>query len=204
MCSFFNQVKRARKSFAAKHGLPEPQDWEILHEIEEQFRTIRPTLLAETITAEGWHDRHWALVPHWSKEPKLKYSTFNARAESIKEKPTYRDAWKRSQRCLIPAVSYSEYPVIDGKKSRHNIKLAGGDELMIAGLWSDWHDGQGDQRDTFTMITTAPLDQIAWVHNRTPLLLSPSQWDQWLHGSPDECDELLVPNDVGELVVAQA
>lgn len=204
MCSLFNQKKSTMKSYAYKHGLPMPQDWEVLKEMDDDFRKIRPTVLADTITSEGWHQRHWALVPCWAKESKLKYATFNARAESLREKPAYRDAWKRSQRCLIPAVSYSEYPVIDGQKTRHNIKPANGDPMMIAGLWSDWHEGKEDQRDTFTMITTAPLDQISWVHNRSPLLLNPEQWDQWLHGSPEVCEELLKPNDVGELEVEPA
>lgn len=200
MCSYFQQQQAIARS---QSYVRNSDDWNPLP-ADIHTRVIRPTVLAETITAEGSHERHWALVPFWSREPKLKYATFNARAEGVREKPAYRDAWKRSQRCLIPAVSYSEWPVIDGEKVRHTIQLESGCELMLAGLWSDWHPGQEDQRDTFTMITTAPLDQISWVHNRSPLMLTPDQWDLWLTGSPDECSELLAPTDPGILAVEPA
>lgn len=200
MCSYFRQQQALAK---ARTHVRKSGDWNPLDSAAESV-VIRPTVAAETITAEGSQLRHWALVPAWSREPKLKYATFNARAETLPEKPAYRDAWKRSQRCLIPAISYSEYPLIEGAKRRHNIALANHCELMIAGLWSHWHAGEDDQRNTFTMITTAPLDQIAWVHNRSPLMLSPQQWDQWLCGAPEECLELLRPNDPGELSVAPA
>lgn len=200
MCSYFQQLANIEKSerYVKRTGgwQPAPKDGET--------KVIRPTVEAVTVTAESAQPRHWALVPFWAKESKLKYATFNARGESLCEKPAYRDAWKRSQRCLIPAVSYSEWLVVNGKKARHNIAMEDGSELMIAGLWSDWHEGQEDQRKTFTMITTSPLDQISWVHNRSPLMLSPGQWDQWLTGAPDECAELLEPNDPGSLAVELA
>lgn len=200
MCSYFRQQQAIAK---ARTHVRKSGDWQALDSDAESV-VIRPTVAAQTLTAEGVQMRHWALVPSWAREPKLKYATFNARAETVSEKPAFRDAWKRSQRCLIPAISYSEYPLIDGKKTRHNIALANDCELMIAGLWSDWHAGLEDQRDTFTMLTTAPLAPIAWVHNRSPLMLSPQQWDQWLTGSPDDCIELLSPNDPGALNVAPA
>lgn len=200
MCSYFQQQQSLQR---AERHIRNHGDWEPIP-ADAETAVIRPTVQAETVTSEGSQMRHWALIPSWAAESKLKYATFNARAESLTQKPAFRDAWRRSQRCLIPAVSYSEYPVTAGKKVRHNIALENGCELMIAGLWSDWHEGLQDQRDTFTMITTAPLDQIAWVHNRSPLMLSPSQWDQWLTGSPDECVPLLVPNDPGRLTAGPA
>lgn len=57
----------------------------------------------------------WGLVPHWSKEPKTKYSTINARIETVAEKPAYRTSFKR-RRCLIPADGFYEWKVVNGKK----------------------------------------------------------------------------------------
>ena len=195
MCSYFQQEQAQAKSQRYVENTERQE--------HAETRVIRPSVAATTITAEGEQDRHWGLVPLWSKVPKLKYSTFNARAESLTEKHAYRDAWKHSQRCLIPAVSYSEWVTKDGKKVRHDIAPADGSELMIAGLWSDWWQGD-ESRPSFTMVTTAPLEQIEWVHNRSPRMLLPDEQDTWLHGAPDECLDLLLPRDPGALVVEPA
>lgn len=196
MCSYFLQQRARAKAQRLLDRGAEPLALDPTAPVE----VIRPTTVAETLTAQGSRLRHWALIPFWSNTPKLKYATFNARAESLADKPSYRDAWKRSQRCLIPAVSYSEWPLINGQKARHDIRLADNRELMIAGLWSDWRCGD-ETRDTFTMITTGALESIAWVHHRTPLMLRPADWDQWLTGSADECTELLSPSEPGDLLV---
>lgn len=204
MCSYFNQVKRELKKEARKSGEPVPHDWEIPEVIRERWRVIRPTVEAETVTAEGSEMRLWGLVPFWSKEPKLKYSTFNARSESLKEKPTFRDGWKRSQRCLIPAACYSEWFPIEGKKVRHEVHYHDWSEMMIAGLWSDWQR-EDQSKATFTMVTTSALDAIQWLHVRSPLILKPEDHDRWLTASPDECEELLKPqNNIEALAVSVA
>ena len=64
----------------------------------------------------------WGLVPHWSKEPKTKYSTINARIETVAEKPVYRTPFKH-RRCLIPADGFYEWEVNDGRKVPHHIRM---------------------------------------------------------------------------------
>ena len=90
---------------------------------------LRPTMTVVTIDAEGYKARSWALVPKWSKQPKLKYSTFNARGETLTEKSTYRGAWRASQRCLIPASAYFEWTGPRGAKQCHAVEPESGKGL---------------------------------------------------------------------------
>ncbi len=167
-------------------------------EVYVSRENIRPTTPALTIDAEGYRDRSWSLIPAWSKEPKLKFATFNARAETITEKPAFRTAWKRSQRCVVPATAYGEWPVVDGKKQRHRLLLKGDVPLMFGGLWERWQQGK-DVRNSFTIVTVQPVTQIAWVHHRMPLMLKAENVERWLHAAPEECEELLQPQEVGDL-----
>lgn len=161
---------------------------------------VRPTTLAMTLDAEGWVERHWSLLPAWAKEPKLKFATFNARAETVTQKPAFRGAWKRSQRCIVPASAYAEWPTIDGKKQRHRVQAANGAPLLFGGLWELWQRGQ-EERHSFTILTVPPVSQIEWLHHRMPLILPESVLDAWLHASPEECEPLLSPQPVTELSV---
>lgn len=188
MCSYFEQQRRKSEKYVRETGGWDP----------DKSVIIRPTVAADVVTSEGLLRKHWGLVPSWSREAKLKYATFNARAETLTEKPAFRDSWRRSQRCLIPAVSYSEWPVIGGKKVRHAIRHADGAEMLIAGLWSDWSCGE-EARATFTMVTTAAVPQIEQIHSRMPRILDQEEADRWLHGAPDECLELLLPRDPGPM-----
>ena len=75
----------------------------------------------------------WGLIPHWSKEPKTKYSTINARIETVAEKPTYRTPL-RSQRCLIPADGFYEWKMVNGHKIPHYIHMRKGGVFAFAGI----------------------------------------------------------------------
>ncbi len=161
---------------------------------------IRPTNMAATFDAEGYSLRKWSLIPRWSKDPKLKFATFNARAETLTEKPSFRDAWRRSQRCVIPASAYFEWPILDGKKQCHRIARQD-DAILFGGLWETWR--QADVTlNTFTIITTAAASDIAWLHSRTPLLLDPEQVDQWLSSSPEEASQMLRPRNASGLAAS--
>lgn len=156
----------------------------------ERRLNIRPTMIAGTVDAEGYKVRSWSLIPAWAKEPKLKFSTFNARAETLTEKAAFRQAWRRSQRCVVPASAYFEWPVLEGKKQPHRILRGDGAPWLMAGLWENW--GQGDERrETFTVITTVARADIDWVHHRMPLMIEEHDLDRWLAGAPEEAEPLL-------------
>ncbi|MBB5188880.1 putative SOS response-associated peptidase YedK [Zhongshania antarctica] len=153
---------------------------------------IRPTDMAATLDARGYALRRWSLIPRWSNDPKLKFATFNARAETIAEKPTFRDAWRQSQRCIIPASAYFEWPVIEGDKQCHRLSREDGDAILFGGLWETWQQAEL-KLETFTIITTAAATDIDWVHARTPLLIDAEHIDQWLTGSPEAAGKMLRP-----------
>ncbi len=101
----------------------------------------------------------WGLIPWFAKEPKLKYPTNNARSEELAEKASYKEPWKRGQRCIIPAASFDEpywgpheqpFPRCEWWRFRR----ADGQPWGLAGLWSVWIDkATGDEFESYTMLT---------------------------------------------------
>ncbi|WP_372782838.1 SOS response-associated peptidase [Litorivivens sp.] len=181
MCGAFEQHNKAMHRWAEILT-----DWPV--DVQDRF-DVRPTMNAGTVDARGYRERSWSLIPGWAKAPRLAYSTFNARAETVAEKSTFRSAWRKSQRCIVPVSAYFEWPVIDGVKRCHRIAGLDGLPLLLAGLWDTWVGD--DERHTFTVLTTQPVSQIDWVHHRMPLLLDADNIAEWLHGSVDQASRLL-------------
>lgn len=123
----------------------------------------------------------WGLLPYWKKDdsgPPL----FNARGETVAEKPSFRDAFKH-QRCLIPMDGYYEWH----EKKPHYVSLDG--EIMwAAGLWAT-----GVNRLSATMVTTDSVEPIDWLHNRLPRFLMDDEIAPWLTGTEDQARQLLQP-----------
>ena len=136
----------------------------------------------------------WGLVPHWSKEAKSKYSTINARAETVAEKPTYRESFK-CRRCLIPATGFYEWRQEDGQKTPHHIRQPGGELFAFAGLWDHW-DKEGLGFDSCSIIVTDANKTMHPIHDRMPVILNPAQYNTWLnteHFNRAQLEALLVP-----------
>jgi putative SOS response-associated peptidase YedK len=130
-------------------------------------------------------EMRWGLLPPWSKDTRLAFSTINARLESIAEKPAFRGAWKQ-RRALIPASGYYEWPVIDGRKRPHWIHLDGAPLLMFGGVWESRSNGAGGELLTYSIVTRTADPIIRPVHDRMPLILPPELLHDWLHGSADD------------------
>jgi putative SOS response-associated peptidase YedK len=120
----------------------------------------------------------WGLVPHWSKERKTKYSTINARIESVAEKPTYRTPFKR-QRCLIPADGFYEWKVVNGNKIPHHIRMKNGSLFAFAGLWDHW-ESENEAFDSCVIITTPSNEVMKPIHERMPGIIAPAHYDYWV------------------------
>jgi putative SOS response-associated peptidase YedK len=120
----------------------------------------------------------WGLVPHWSKEPKTRYSTINARIESVAEKPVYRTPFKR-QRCLIPADGFYEWKIVDGNKIPHHIRMRDSEVFALAGLWDRWV-GEGEVLDSCSIIVMTANDVMKSLHERMPAIIAPAHYDRWL------------------------
>ena len=133
----------------------------------------------------------WGLVPHWAKGFDGGARAINARAETLADSPTFRDAFAR-RRCLVPADAFYEWRREDGRRLPFVIRRRDRLPMAFAGLWAGWHDPEsGEVRRTFSIVTTRSNAAVAELHDRMPVVLAPGAWVRWL-------DPGLA--DVGELV----
>ena len=120
----------------------------------------------------------WGLVPHWSNEAKAKYSTINARIDTVAEKPSYRTPFKH-RRCIIPADGFYEWKVVDGRKVPHHIRMRDGDVFALAGLWDHW-EGEGESLESCSIIVMPANDVMKPLHERMPAIIAPAHYDLWM------------------------
>jgi len=143
---------------------------------------------------------HWGLIPHWCKsaEQAQELSTYglNARAETLGEKPLFRDAWK-SQPCLVPVSGFFEWQTIGKKKQPYYIYAADQQPLLFAGMYAAWTDTQtGEQHQTYAIVTTEANALMAEIHNlkkRMPVILNAQQAKDYLQGEAPARETLLKP-----------
>ena len=142
----------------------------------------------------------WGLIPSWwKKSAKEIPATFNARAETLADKPMFRDAFKRN-RCLIPASGYYEWLATPTGKQPYYYTARDGSALTFAGLWDIWKNkGTGTALQSCTMVVTTANALAGKVHDRMPVLLQPQDFDGWLAGTTGT--ELLKPAPDGYLQV---
>jgi putative SOS response-associated peptidase YedK len=121
----------------------------------------------------------WGLIPSWAKDEKIAYSTINARAETVAEKPAFRSAFKK-RRCLIVADGYYEWQATGPKsKQPHRIHFPDDRPFGMAGLWEHW-ERDGKTIESCTIIVTSANSQLATIHDRMPVILRPDAYDRWL------------------------
>jgi putative SOS response-associated peptidase YedK len=137
----------------------------------------------------------WGLIPHWSKDAKLAYSTINARSEDFTTKPSFRDVWKWGQRCLVVTDGFYEWRKLDEKgkqKQAYAIAMADDAPMVMAGLWARWKNpANGEEVLSCTVLTCAPNEEIAKLHNRMPVILNKDDWGMWLGEEPADDEALL-------------
>jgi putative SOS response-associated peptidase YedK len=123
----------------------------------------------------------WGLVPWWAKDLKVSFSNINAKAETVAEKPAFRDAF-RERRCVIPADGFYEWKKIDAKtKQPYAIVMKDRSVFGFAGLWERWKDrASGEMIQSCTIITTTPNEVCAALHDRMPVILEPKDYARWL------------------------
>jgi putative SOS response-associated peptidase YedK len=134
----------------------------------------------------------WGLIPRWWSKPlKQLPATFNARSETVQEKPMFRDAFRRN-RCLIPASGYYEWHTVGKEKQPYYLTSRNGSILTFAGLWEGWKDRVNNETITScTMLITEPNLFVATIHDRMPVILDSADFAPWLKG--DGGTELLKP-----------
>jgi putative SOS response-associated peptidase YedK len=146
---------------------------------------VSPTSQIGAFVEGQCHAMRWGLVPFWSKEISNKYATFNARIESIDEKPAFRNAWRKNQKCLIPAQGYYEWQSEEGGKQPYFVTPYDEQPLVFAGLWDECMIGDG-KLSSCTIITTESKDELAPLHDRMPVLLGVDSAKRWLDSADDK------------------
>ena len=134
----------------------------------------------------------WGMIAPWANEFDSKYPTHNARIETVESKPTFRNAWQKQQRCLIPITGYYEWTGKKGSKTKWYITDKDTDGLVVAGLWESW---RYDELST-TMITREANDLMSKVHHRMLVYFTPEQGRSWMAGEMTKTDaeNLELPN----------
>ena len=146
----------------------------------------------EVLTVVGGETRRagymrWGLIPHWAKDPKIGRRMINARAETVAEKPAFRNALRR-RRCLVLADGYYDWQRVPGSKIKRpmRIVLKTWETFAFAGLWETWRDPEGNRIASCTIITTTPNDLIRPIYSRMPVILTRDAEDLWLDQNVDD------------------
>lgn len=139
----------------------------------------------------------WGLIPSWAKDSAMSARMINARAETISEKPSFRDAL-RARRCLIMTDGYYEWSKTASGKTPFRFQMKGGNPFVFAGLWDRWKSG-GDCIDSCTIVTVPAGNVTAQIHDRMPVILDLEASFKWIHSRSVDRDLLSLlrayPND---------
>jgi putative SOS response-associated peptidase YedK len=173
-------------------GLPEP-NWNIPPTTTVPI-VVEPRPRDETPPIRRLEAARWGLVPAWADDPSVGVRAFNARAESAAEKPMFRDG-VRERRALVPADGWYEWQKHGDAKTPYYIH--GEAPISFAGLYAWWKQPDGSWLLSTTILTTAAAGELAAIHERMPLVVSPQMRDAWL--DPTEDGEAAL-----EAVVAEA
>lgn len=193
MCGRFVLFTTGETLLGAVGGLPGVTEAHAPQGTPSPRYNLAPTQIVPVVRYDGAvasvDPARWGLLPHWKKDesgPPL----FNARAETVATKPSFRDAFKR-QRCVVPMDGYYEWQDTGQGRVPHFVSLGEGRMLWAAGLWAT-----GLDRLSATIVTTDSLAPMEWLHDRLPRLLAEDEIEQWLTGTPDDATELLHPTPV--------
>ncbi|MBZ0268807.1 SOS response-associated peptidase, partial [bacterium] len=222
MCGRYS-LTTTRVDLARELGLP-------IEAIPEEFAprwNIAPTQPVPALRHGLRFDLlQWGLIPEWSKDPSIGSRMINARAETLDEKPSFRDAF-RKRRCLVPADGFYEWkpgtPAAAGAeggqggaagaakrrrsgraKTPYYIRMKSGGVFTFAGLWAFWRGADGHGIASCTIVTGEPNPMVATVHDRMPVIVPPEHREAWLdpeHRDPESLRPLLrtYPEDVMEM-----
>ncbi len=154
----------------------------------------------------------FGLIPGWAKDEKISRHTYNARSETVAEKPSYRTAWRQRQFGLVLVDDFYEPSYESGKAVRWRIQLASGDPFGIACLWDRWTDpDSGDRVVSFSMLTVNADDHpvMRQFHKpgdekRTPVIIAPELQDAWLSADTTQASELMTWSHMPDLLALYA
>ena len=146
----------------------------------------------------------WGLIPFWAKDPSIGSRMINARSETLAEKNSFKNPYKR-RRCLILADGFYEWAKVPGQKTKqpYYFRMEDGAPFAFAGLWEEWQSPEGSQFNSATIITTEPNPLVGKVHARMPVILKPEDYPLWLakeEKRPEELQHLLIAFPAEEMI----
>ncbi len=131
----------------------------------------------------------WGLIPSWAKDDSIASKLINARAETVAEKPSFREAFKK-RRCLIIADGFYEWKKAGTEKIPHYIRLKSQEPFAFAGLFDHWEAPEGKMLTTCTIITTEANELMSNLHERMPVILPRERYELWLDASVKDAQAL--------------
>ncbi|MDD5711366.1 MAG: SOS response-associated peptidase [Smithellaceae bacterium] len=131
----------------------------------------------------------WGLIPSWAKDPSFGRKMFNARAETVSEKPSFSKAFRR-RRCLIPADAFFEWEKTAHGKKPYLFGLKSGEPFGMAGLYETWETPEAGPINSCTIITTMANEIVAPYHDRMPVIIPREERNRWLDMSRYREEEL--------------
>jgi putative SOS response-associated peptidase YedK len=152
----------------------------------------------------------WGLIPFWVKDSNsakdIRMKTFNAKSETLAEKPSFRNSLNR-KRCLVLATGFYEWHTDGNKKTPYFIRLKDQNAFALAGLYDQWTNPETSEKiNTFTVITTRANPMMEEIHNlkkRMPVILTPGAEQNWLNLNTDPVKDNLFEPYPEELMFAE-
>lgn len=153
----------------------------------------------------------YGLVPHWAKDTTLGRYTFNARSETVAQKPSFRDAWAQGRHCIAPADAFFEPDWRSGRAVPTRIERADGRPMGLAGLWASWRGPNGASVHSFTLLTIN-AEEHALMRNlhkptdekRMVVILPDDSYHDWLRADPKESMDFLRQYPADQLTATHA
>jgi putative SOS response-associated peptidase YedK len=176
--------------------------FEVDPDVSDDYPTVRPYQKGPVLRQRSGElvlsELQFSLLPRWSKDPRVKFATHNARFETIEQKPSFKDALVK-RHCVVPMTGFVE-PIYENELAGNMVCFAQvtGEVLFAAAIWESWQSKEsGEAIDSFSIITHDPLPFVLKTgHDRSPMFLSVAGVDAWLNseGAPAEAQKNLLLN----------
>ena len=187
MCGRF-RLSRTEKQIAEHFDTPDEVEWSPRYNIApaQPVAVVRQN---PERTVRQFSLMRWGLIPCWAKDANIGYKMINARAETIAEKPAFRESFK-SRRCLIPADGFYEWKKVGKVKQPFHFGMHDDSIFGFAGIWDRWKNPLGQIIETCSILTTTPNALLADVHDRMPVIMPLGHYDLWLDPGFKNTDDL--------------
>jgi putative SOS response-associated peptidase YedK len=154
---------------------------------------VAPGQMVMAVIHDGERNRlgslRWGLIPEWAKDESMGYKMINARAETLTDKPAFKNSFQR-KRCLIPADSFYDWKGTGGGKQPMRIMLKSQEIFSLAGLYDTWISPDGSKISSCTIITTTSNELMVDIHDRMPVIVRPEDESLWLDRHITQTDTL--------------